>query len=209
MATYGTLLIPLPLDRAAPVLREVCVSAYAAPAGPGFCLVHPDRFIDGNGAFSVAGPVSAALGVPVLAAFQYDGDRLELEVWRDGVRAYRYDSWPGVQDDEPADGTPADADPAAFLDFAAGPVDGYRLACALADTPLDERDMDVDGEPGYVWAQGLHWDVLGALGHPDWVIGRAQRDHCHFKRAPRVLAELLESGELVVVGTAESREDTP
>lgn len=158
MATYGTLLIPVPLDRAAPVLREVCVAGYAAPAGPGFCLVHPDRFIDGNDAFSLAGPVSGALGVPVLAAFQYDGDRLELEVWRDGVRAHRYDSAPG-RDDEVADGTPADADPAAFLDFAAGPVDGHRLASALADTPIDVADMDVDGEPGYVWAQGLHWDV--------------------------------------------------
>jgi len=69
--------------------------------------------------------------------------------------------------------------------------------------------MDVDGEPGYVWAQGLHWDVLGALGHPDRMIGRAQRDHCHFERAPRILAELLESGELVVVGKAESRDGTP
>ena len=124
MATYGSILIPLPLEQAASVLREVCVAAYAAPAGPAFCLLHPDRFIDGNGVFSLAGPVSAALGVPVLAAFQYDGDRLELEVWRDGVRAYRYDSWPGVRDDEPADGTPADADPAAFLDFAAVPWTG-------------------------------------------------------------------------------------
>ncbi|WP_019064505.1 hypothetical protein [Streptomyces prunicolor] len=209
MATYGTLLIPLPLDRAVPVLREVCAAAYAAPAGPGFCLVHPDRFLDGNGVFSLAGPVSAALGVPVLAAFQYDGDRLELEVWRDGVRAYRYDSSPYDRDDKPADGRPTDADPAAFLDFAAGPVDGYGLACALADTPLDERDMDVDGEPGYVWAQDLHWDVLAALGHPGQVSARAQRDHCHFERAPRILAELLASGELVVVGKAESREDTP
>lgn len=51
--------------------------------------------------------------------------------------------------------------------------------------------------------------MLAALGHPDRVIGRAQRDHCHFERAPRVLAELLESGELVVVGTAESRDDIP
>ncbi|MGX9890231.1 hypothetical protein [Streptomyces sp. NPDC002276] len=201
MSTYGSLLIPVPLDRAAPVLREVCPAAYAAPAGPGFCLVHPDRFIDGNDVFSVAGPVAGALGVPVLAAFQYDGDRLELEVWRDGARAYRYDSWPD-RDDEGADGTPEDADPTAFLDFAAGPVDGYGLACALADTPLDEREMDVDGEPGYVWAQGLHWDVLGALGHPDEVIGRAQRDHCHFKRAPQALARLLECGELVDLGTA-------
>ncbi|MEV6513152.1 hypothetical protein [Streptomyces sp. NPDC051642] len=209
MATYGTLLIPLPLEQAAPVLHEVCVAAYAAPAGPGFCLVHPDRLIDGNGVFGLAGPVSAALGVPVLAAFQYDGERLELEVWRDGGRAYRYDSSPYDRDDKPADGTPADADPAAFLDFAAGPVDRHRLASALADTPLDVEDMDVDGEPGYVWAQGLHWDVLLALGHPDQVIGRAQRDHCHFERAPRVLAELLESGELVVLGTAGSRDDTP
>jgi hypothetical protein len=209
VATYGSLLIPVPLDRAAPVLREVCGAAYAAPAGPGFCLVHPDRFIDGNGVFELAGPVSGALGAPVLAAFQYDGDRLELEVWRDGVRAYRYDSSPYDWDGEAADGTPADADPAAFLDFAAGPVDGYRLASALADTPVDVADMDVDGEPGYVWAQGLHWDVLGALGHPDQVIGRAQRDHCHFKRAPRVLARLLDSGELVVLGTAESRDATP
>ncbi|MGH1554201.1 hypothetical protein ACRAWF_26465 [Streptomyces sp. L7] len=201
MSTYGSLLIPLPLDRAAPVLREVCAAAYAAPAGPRFCLVHPNRFIDGNGVFSLAGPVGGALGVPVLAAFQYDGDRLELEVWRDGVRAHRYDSCPD-RDDKGADGTPEDADPTVFLDFAAGPVDGYRLACALADTPLDERDMDVDGEPGYVWAQGLHWDVLGALGHPDQVISRAQRDHCHFGRAPRVLARLLADGELVDLGAA-------
>jgi len=209
VTTYGTMLIPLPLEQAAPVLREICAAGYAAPAGPGFCLLHPDRFVDGNGVFALAGPVSGALGVPVLAAFQYDGDRLELEVWRDGVRAHRYDSSPHDRDDKPADGTPADADPAAFLEFAAGPVDGHRLASALADTPIDVEDMDVDGEPGYVWAQALHWDVLMALGHPGQVISCAQRDHCHFERAPRVLAELLESGELVVVGAAGNRDDTP
>ncbi|MEW2303013.1 hypothetical protein AB0958_24070 [Streptomyces sp. NPDC006655] len=65
----------------------------------------------------------------MLAAFQYDGDRLESEVWRAGVRAHRYDSWPG-RDDEIAADVPVDADPAAFLDFAAGPVDGHRLASA-------------------------------------------------------------------------------
>ncbi|MGW3168648.1 hypothetical protein [Streptomyces sp. NPDC001153] len=53
-------------------------------------------------------------------------------MWRDGVRAHSYDSWP-VRDDEAADDTPVGADPAAFLAFSAGPVDGHRLSSALAD----------------------------------------------------------------------------
>ncbi|MFJ4525430.1 hypothetical protein ACIP4Y_31500 [Streptomyces sp. NPDC088810] len=202
MATYGTILIPVPLEQAAPVLREVCAAGYATPAGPGFCLVHPDRFVDENDVFALAGPISAAVGAPVLAAFQYDGDRLELEVWRDGVRAHRYDSWPG-RDDEDANDTPVGADPAAFLAFAAGPVDGHRLASALADTPIDMEDMDVDGEPGYVWAQALHRDVLCALGHPDRVIDRARWDYCHMCRAPQMVANALDRTELIVLGAAE------
>ncbi|MER6359115.1 hypothetical protein ABT186_46930, partial [Streptomyces sp. NPDC001634] len=82
MASYGTMLIRMPLGQAAPVLREVCAAGYATSAGPRFCLVHPDRSVDDNGVFALAGPISAELGAPVLAAFQYDGDRLELEVWR-------------------------------------------------------------------------------------------------------------------------------
>ncbi|MGW2488352.1 hypothetical protein ACWCV9_14190 [Streptomyces sp. NPDC001606] len=138
----------------------------------------------------------------MLAAFQYDGDRLELEVWRDGVRAHRYDSWP-VRDDETADDAPLGADPAAFQDFAAGPVDDHRLASALADTPIDVEDMDVDGEPGYVWAQALHWDVLRGLSHPDQVIRRAQWDYFHMRGAPQALAEVLDSTELVALGGTE------
>ncbi|MGW4675290.1 hypothetical protein [Streptomyces sp. NPDC004324] len=202
MTTYGTILIPVPLGQAAPVLHKVCTAGYATPAGPRFCLVHPDRFVDGNGVFALAGPVSAALGVPVLAAFQYDGDRLELEVWRDGVRAHRYDSWPD-RDEKNPNREPVGADPAAFLDFATGPVDSHRLASALADTPIDAEDMDVDGEPGYVWAQALHWDVLAALSHPNQVIRRAQWDYHHMRGAPKTLAEVLGSSELVVLGTAD------
>ncbi|MGW4519108.1 hypothetical protein ACWEO4_46250 [Streptomyces sp. NPDC004393] len=202
MTTYGTMLIPVPLERAAPVLREVCAAGYATPAGPRFCLAHPDRFVDENDVFALAGPISTELRVPVLAAFQYDGDRLELEVWRDGVRAHRYDSWPD-RDDASDHRAPVGADPAAFLDFATGHVDSHRLASALADTPIDAEDMDVDGEPGYVWAQALHWDVLRALSHPDQVIRRAQWDYCHMRRAPQALAEVLDSTELVVLGTAE------
>lgn len=201
MATYGTMLIPLPLGRSAPVLREFCAAGYATSAGPGFCLLHPDRSVDGNHVLVLAGPVSAKLGTPVLAAFQYDGDRLELEVWRDGVLAYRYDSRPNW-DERTADGTPADADPAAFLAFAAGSVDDHRLAAALADTPIDTADMDIDGEPGYVWAQAAHWDMLDALGHPDQVIHRAQWDYFHMRAAPQALAEALDGAELVVLGTA-------
>ncbi|MGQ5639043.1 MULTISPECIES: hypothetical protein [unclassified Streptomyces] len=200
MTTYGTILIPVPLEQAAPVLREVCAAGYATPAGPRFCLVHPDRSVDDNSVFTLAGPISAELCAPVLAAFQYDGDRLGLEVWRDGARAHRYDSWPD-RDDESANDAPLGADPAAFLDFAAGPVDSHRLASALADTPIDVQDMDVDGEPGYVWAQALHWDVLRALSHPDQVIRRAQWDYFHMRGAPQALAKVLGSTELVVLGT--------
>ncbi|MER5596443.1 hypothetical protein [Streptomyces sp. NPDC002265] len=202
MTTYGTILIPVPLERAAPVLREVCAAGYAIPAGQGFCLVHPDRSVDDNDVFALAGPISAELGVPVLAAFQYDGDRLELEVWRDGVRDHRYDSWP-IRDDEDALDEPLGADPAAFLDFAAGPVDGHRLASALADTPIDVEDMDVDGDPGYVWAQALHCDVLRALGHPDQVTRRAQWDYFHMRGAPQTLAEVLGGTEIIALGTAD------
>ncbi|MEU2773037.1 hypothetical protein ABZ646_08905 [Streptomyces sp. NPDC007162] len=201
MTTYGTILIPAPLEQAAPVLREVCAAGYATHAGPGFCLVHPDRSVDRNGVFALAGPISAALDAPVLAAFQYDGDRLELEVWRAGVRAHRYDSWPG-RDDEAADDVPVGADPAAFLDFAAGPVDDRRLASALADTPTDAEDKDVDGEPGYVWAQALHRDVLRALGHPDQAVRRARWDYFHMHGAPQALSDVLDSTELVALGTA-------
>lgn len=202
MTTYGTILIPVPLEQAAPVLREVCAAGYATPAGPGFCIAHPDRFVDENDVFTLAGPISTELGVPVLAAFQYDGDRLELEVWRDGVRAHRYDSYPD-RNDASDNRAPVGADPSAFLDFATGPVDSHRLASALADTPIDAEDMDVDGEPGYVWAQALHWDVLCALSHPDQVIRRAQWDYVHMCGAPRALAEVLGSTELVVLGTAD------
>lgn len=38
----------MPLEQAAPVLHEVCPAGHAIPAGPGFRLVHPDRFVDGN-----------------------------------------------------------------------------------------------------------------------------------------------------------------
>ncbi|MFG2949621.1 hypothetical protein [Streptomyces adustus] len=202
MATYGTILIPVPLEQASPVLREACAVGYAHPAGAGFCLVHPDRSVDDNDVFALAGPISAQLGVPVLAAFQYDGDRLELEVWRDGVRAHRYDSWP-KRDDRDAPDVPLGADPAAFLDFAAGPVDGHRLASALADTPIDEEDKDVDGDPGYVWAQALHWDVLYALGHPEQVIQHSQWDYFHLRHRPRAFATVLDSTELIALGTAE------
>ncbi|MFD8813982.1 hypothetical protein ACFV23_21415 [Streptomyces sp. NPDC059627] len=202
MTTYGTILIPLPLEQAAPVLREVCAAGFATSAGAGFCLVHPDRSVDENSVFALAGPISAELGAPVLAAFQYDGDRLELEVWRDGVRAHRYDSWP-ERDGEAADDAPVGANPAAFLDFAAGPVDIHRLASALADIPIDEEDKDVDGEPGYVWAQALHWDVLHALSHPNQAIRRAQWDYYHMRGAPQALSEVLDSTELVALGTAE------
>ncbi|MGW1880172.1 hypothetical protein [Streptomyces sp. NPDC001975] len=202
MTTYGTILIPAPLEQAAPVLRGVCAAGYATPAGPGFCLVHPDRSVDENSVFALAGPISSELGAPVLAAFQYDGDRLELEIWRDGVLAHRYDSWPG-RDDEDADDAPVGADPAAFLDFATGPVDSHRLASALADTPIDAEDKDVDGEPGYVWAQALHWDVLRALGHPDQAIRRARWDYSHMRGAPQALSEVLDGTELVVLGRAE------
>ncbi|MEU9238752.1 hypothetical protein [Streptomyces sp. NPDC048385] len=202
MTTYGTILIPAPLEQAAPVLRKTCAAGYATSAGPGFCLVHPDRSLDENGVFALAGPISAELGAPVLAAFQYDGDRLELEVWRGGVRAHRYDSWPD-RDDDAADDAPVGADPAAFLDFAAGPVDSHRLASALADTPVDAEDKDVDGDPGYVWAQALHWDVLRALSHPDRAIRRAQWDYFHMRGAPQALSEVLDSTELVVLGSAE------
>lgn len=202
MSTYGTMLIPVPLEQAVPVLREVCAAGYATPAGPGFCLVHPDRFLDENDVFALAGPIGAALGVPVLAAFQYDGDRLELEVWRDGVRAHRYDSWPGRDGEDDGD-TPVGADPAAFLDFATGPVDGHRLASALADTPVDAEDKDVDGEPGYIWAQSLHWDVLRALSHPDQVIRLAQWDYHHMRRAPQAIVEELRGSEPAALGAAE------
>ncbi|MEV7976433.1 hypothetical protein [Streptomyces sp. NPDC086519] len=202
MTTYGTILIPVPLEQATPVLREVCPAGYATPAGPRFCLVHPDRSVDENNVFALAGPISAELGAPVLAAFQYDGDRLELEVWRDGVRAHRYDSWPD-RDDEAANNAPVGANPAAFLDFAAGPVDSHRLASALADTPIDAEDKDVDGDPGYVWAQALHWDVLRALSHPNQAIRRAQWDYYHMRGAPQALSEALDSTDLVVLGTAE------
>jgi hypothetical protein len=202
VTTYGTILIPVPLERAAPVLREVCAAGYATPAGPRFCLAHPDRFVDENDVFTLAGPISTELSVPVLAAFQYDGDRLKLEVWRDGVRAHRYDSWPD-RDDASDNRAPVGADPTAFLDFATGPVNSHRLASALADTPIDAEDMDVDGEPGYVWAQALHWDVLRALSHPDQVIRRAQWDYVHMRGAPQALAEVLGSTELVVLGTAD------
>ncbi|MEW2272820.1 hypothetical protein GTY41_43460 [Streptomyces sp. SID685] len=202
MTTYGTILIPVPLERAAPVLREVCAAGYATPAGPSFCLAHPDRFVGENDVFTLAGPISTKLSVPVLAAFQYDGDRLKLEVWRDGVRAHRYDSRPD-RDDASDNQAPVGADPTAFLDFATGPVNSHRLACALADTPIDAEDMDVDGEPGYVWAQALHWDVLHALSHPDQVIHRAQWDYVHMRGAPQALAEALGSTELVVLGTAD------
>ncbi|NEB02726.1 hypothetical protein [Streptomyces sp. SID13726] len=201
MSTYGTMLIPLPLEEAAPVLREVCASGYAISAGPGFCLLHPDRFTDDNGVFELAGPVSARLPVPVLATFQYDGNWLKLEVWRDGVRAHRYESDPDR--DDQTDSGPEGAEPAAFLDFAAGPVDHHRLASALADIPTDPRDMDVDGDPGYVWAQALHWDVLGALGHPDQVIRRAQWDHCHMRRDPQLYGKALDGTALVVLGVSE------
>jgi hypothetical protein len=70
VSTYGTMLIPTPLEQAVPVLREVCTAGYAIPAGPKFCLLHPDRFIDENDVFALAGPISAASGIPVLAAFQ-------------------------------------------------------------------------------------------------------------------------------------------
>jgi hypothetical protein len=202
VTTYGTLLIPVPLERATPVLRGLCSAGYATSAGPGFCLVHPDRSVDDNSVFDLAGPISIEVAAPVLAAFQYDGDRLELEVWRDGVRAHRYDSWPG-RDDESADDAPLGADPAAFVDFAAGVVDGHRLACALLDTPIDEQDKDVDGEPGYVWAQALHWDVLSALGHPDRTIRRAQWDYFHMRGAPQEFGKVLDSAELVVLGTSD------
>ncbi|RAG83122.1 hypothetical protein DN069_23715 [Streptacidiphilus pinicola] len=202
MSTYGTMLIPLPLHRAVPALREICAAGYALPAGPGFCLLHPDRFVADNGVLSLAGPLSARLDVPVLAAFQYDGDRLELEVWRAGARSHRYDSWPGRDDDDAPD-APVGADPSAFLDFTAGPVDHHRLASALADTPVEEIDKDVDGEPGYVWAQALHWDVLQALGHPEEFIRRAQWDHCHMHGAPRALSEALNGSGLVTLGAAE------
>ncbi|MER6029874.1 hypothetical protein [Streptomyces sp. NPDC001851] len=112
----------------------------------------------------------------------------------------RYDSWPG-RDGESANDGPLGADPAAFLDFAAGPVDSQRLACALADAPVDAQDMDVDGEPGYVWAQALHWDVLRALSHPEQAIRRAHWDYFHMSGAPQVLTEVLGSTELVVLGT--------
>jgi hypothetical protein len=203
LTTYGTMLIPLPLHRAEPALREVCAAGYGLPAGPGFCLLHPDRSIDGNSVFALAGPLSARAGTPVLAAFQYDGDRLELEVWRDGLRVHRYDSWP-LRDDPDADDAPLGAEPAAFLDFAAGPVDHHRLASALADTPIDAIDKDVDGEPGYVWAQALHWDVLRAIGHPDEVIRRAQWDYFHMRAAPRALSEALQGAEVIPLGAAES-----
>ncbi|MEU4086821.1 hypothetical protein [Streptomyces aureus] len=203
MTTYGTILIPLPLSQAAPVLGELCAAGYALPAGPRFCLAHPDRSVDDNGVFALAGPISAALGTPVLAAFQYDGDRLELEVWRDGTRAHRYDSWP-VRDDDDADDVPVGADPDAFLAFAAGPVDRHRLASALADTPIDPCDMDVDGEPGYVWAQALHRDVLHALGHPDEMIHRSQWDCFHISRAPQAYEEALDGTKLLVLGTTDA-----
>ncbi|MGW3634834.1 hypothetical protein ACWD7F_32600 [Streptomyces sp. NPDC005122] len=191
----------MPLERAAPVLRAVCAAGYATPAGPRFCLAHPDRFVEENDVFTLAGVISTELSVPALTAFQYDGDRLELEVWRDGVRAHRYDSWPD-RHDASDNRAPVGADPTAFLDFATGPVDSHRLASALADTPIDAEDMDVDGEPGYVWAQALHWDVMHALSHPDQVIHRAQWDYVHMRGAPQALAEALGSTELVVLGTA-------
>ncbi|MFF3001153.1 hypothetical protein ACFVTC_42600 [Streptomyces sp. NPDC057950] len=194
-------MIPVPLERAAPVLRAVCAAGYATPAGPRFCLAHPDRFVEENDVFTLAGVISTELSVPALAAFQYDGDRLELEAWRDGVRAHRYDSWPD-RHDASDNRAPVGADPTAFLDFATGPVDSHRLASALADTPIDAEDMDVDGEPGYVWAQALHWDVMHALSHPDQVIHRAQWDYVHMRGAPQALAEALGSTELVVLGTA-------
>ncbi|MEU6774715.1 hypothetical protein [Streptomyces sp. NPDC046759] len=82
-------------------------------------------------------------------------------------------------------------------------MDSHRLACALADTPIDVEDMDVDGEPRYVWAQALHWDVLCALGHPDQVILRSQWDYFHVRREPQAFGKVLDSTELVVLGTAD------
>lgn len=202
MTTYGTILIPVPLEQAAPVLREVCTAGYATPAGPTFCLAHPDRFVDGNGVFALAGPITAELGVPVLAAFQYDGDRLELEVWRDGVLAQRYDSWPD-RDDESANDAPSGADPAAFLGFATGPVDSHRLASRSRTPRSTRRTWTSTASRGTSWAQALHWDVLRALSHPDQVIRRAQWDYCHMCGAPQALAEALGSTELVVLGTAD------
>ncbi|MEU8928451.1 hypothetical protein AB0D30_01010 [Streptomyces sp. NPDC048409] len=125
-----------------------------------------------------------------------------MEVWRGGARAHRHDSRPGRVDGD-ADDAPVGTDPAAFLDFAAGPVDGHRLASALADTPIDAEDKDVDGDPGYVWAQDPHWDVLRALGHPDRTIRRARWDYFHLRGAPQALSEVLDGTGLVALGTAE------
>ncbi|MCD9880678.1 hypothetical protein LJ657_45495 [Streptomyces sp. NR30] len=82
-------------------------------------------------------------------------------------------------------------------------MDSHRLTSALADTPIDEEDKDVDGDPGYVWAQALHWDVLRGLGHPDQAIRRAQWDYHHMRGAPQAFSEVLDGTELVVLGTAE------
>ncbi|WP_431969188.1 hypothetical protein [Actinacidiphila sp. bgisy160] len=77
------------------------------------------------------------------------------------------------------------------------------MASALADTPIDVEDMDADGEPGYVWAQALHWDVLYALGHPTQVIHRAQWDYFHMRRAPQAFGKAMDSAELIALGTTD------
>ncbi|SEO21886.1 hypothetical protein [Actinacidiphila rubida] len=60
------------------------------------------------------------------------------------MRAHRYDTRPHW-DKQTADGTPRDADPAAFLDFAAGPVDHVRGEPQAYAKVLDSTELAVLG----------------------------------------------------------------
>lgn len=214
MASNGNLLVPAPLAHVAPTVSELCAAGYGVSAGPRFCLIYPDRSIEGNNSFALAGPISERLGMPVLATFVYDSDTLEMEVSRDGTLVHSYHSWPDVNGTEDSDGEefdpwakpePIGADPTAFLDFAVGPVDHSLLASALANDPVDPADRDVDGlASGYVWAQAQHHDVLKALGHPDHVLNLAHRDYFHISRPWPVLPAGIEWSDLTLFGTAET-----
>jgi hypothetical protein len=197
------------------VVSELCAAGYGVSAGLRFCLIYPDRSIEDNNSFALAGPISQRLEVPVLAAFVYDSDTLEMEVHRSGTLVHAYHSWPDVgwAADHGDDGVcvpwckpePIGADPTAFLDFAAGPVNHALLDSALANDPVDPTDADVDGDDsGYVWAQAQHGDVLTALGHPDHVVSLARWDYFHLRRPWAVLPAGIEWSDLTLFGAAET-----
>ncbi|GAA1994262.1 hypothetical protein [Catenulispora subtropica] len=174
---YDNALVTAPLERVVQTLRSNGATGLAVAIAPGWTIVYPHENFD-------AASLSQALDTSVLTADVHDSDVLWLQIWTAGSLVHEYCNAPTYFADEfdDIDGVPhgrvqfgdgeerwlpvgpIGVQTRPFEVFAVGEPDTDALLAALSNKPLDPETPTY--EEGYLFANGLHWDAMAALGLP-------------------------------------------